>query len=49
MRRIRASAAALAAVVLSGCAGEEILHGLAEPQANEVVVALDEAAINNIH
>ncbi|HET8538424.1 MAG TPA: secretion protein [Anaeromyxobacter sp.] len=37
--------AALAALVLGGCAAEEILHGLAEPQANEVVVALDEAGI----
>jgi type III secretion protein J len=45
MRRARAPAAAFAALVLSGCAGEEILHGLAEPQANEVVVALDEAGI----
>jgi type III secretion protein J len=41
----RAAAAALAALALAGCAGEEILHGLAEPQANEVLVALDEAGV----
>jgi type III secretion protein J len=45
MRRAAAALSALAAVVLAGCSGEEILHGLAEPQANEVVVALDEAGI----
>jgi type III secretion protein J len=41
----RAAAVALSALALAGCAGEEILHGLAEPQANEVLVALDEAGI----
>src|SRR5512133_2592897 len=45
MRRARAPAAVLVALVASGCAGEELLHGLAEAQANEVVVALDEAGI----
>jgi type III secretion protein J len=30
----------------SGCAGEELLHGLDEPQANEVLVALDEGGIS---
>src|SRR5512143_186222 len=46
MRRARVPTPAVAVLLLSGCAGEEILHGLAEPQANEVVVALDEAAIS---
>lgn len=32
-------------VALAGCAREELLHGLDEPQANEVVVALDEGGI----
>jgi type III secretion protein J len=41
----RAIAFALSLAALGGCAGEEILHGLAEPQANEVVVALDEAGV----
>jgi type III secretion protein J len=41
----RACALALSAATLAGCAGEELLHGLAEPQANEVLVALDEAGI----
>ena len=44
MRRARWFSAA-AALLLGGCAGEEILHGLAEPQANEAVVALDEVGI----
>jgi type III secretion protein J len=43
MKRIAALALSLAA--LAGCASEEILHGLAEPQANEVLVALDEAGL----
>jgi len=34
-----------AALALAGCVDEEILHGLAEPQANEVLVALDEAGV----
>jgi type III secretion protein J len=42
----RAIALALSAVALAGCAGEEILHGLAEQQANEVLVALDEAGVS---
>ena len=33
------------ALVLGGCAREEILHGLDEPQANQVLVALDEAGL----
>jgi type III secretion protein J len=42
----RPAAAALSlAAALAGCAGEEILHGLREPQANEVLVALDQAGI----
>ncbi|HEY6100621.1 MAG TPA: secretion protein [Anaeromyxobacter sp.] len=36
---------ALLLTTLAGCASEEILHGLAEPQANEVLVALDEAGV----
>ena len=44
-RASRAALATAATLVLGGCGGEEILHGLAEPQANEVVVALDEAGI----
>jgi type III secretion protein J len=36
---------ALAALALGGCADEEILHGLAEAQANEVLVALDEGGV----
>jgi type III secretion protein J len=42
---MRRAAAILAVLGLAGCSGEEILHGLAEPQANEVVVALDESGI----
>jgi len=33
------------ALMLSACSGEEILHGLDEPQANEVLVALDEGGL----
>jgi type III secretion protein J len=36
---------ALAVLALAGCAREELLHGLDEPQANEVLVALDEGGI----
>jgi len=36
--------AALAAAA-TGCGGEELLHGLEESQANEVIVALDEGGI----
>jgi type III secretion protein J len=32
-------------LLLSGCGEEELLHGLDEAQANEVLVALDEAGI----
>ena len=32
-------------LALAGCAREELLHGLDEPQANEVLVALDEGGI----
>jgi type III secretion protein J len=32
-------------VALAACADEEILHGLAEPQVNEILVALDEGGI----
>ncbi|HSN91262.1 MAG TPA: secretion protein [Anaeromyxobacteraceae bacterium] len=35
----------LVAVTLSGCGEEEILHGLAEPQVNEILVALDDVGI----
>jgi type III secretion protein J len=37
--------AALAALALAGCAREELLHGLDERQANEVLVALDERGL----
>lgn len=43
MARFALLAASMA--LLAGCAREELLHGLAEPQANEVLVALDEAGI----
>jgi type III secretion protein J len=33
------------ATAIAGCAGEEILHGLDERQANEVLVALDERGL----
>jgi type III secretion protein J len=35
----------VALVPLAGCAGEEVLHGLDEREANEVLVALDEGGI----
>lgn len=38
-------ALALLSAALAGCAEEPLLHGLAEPQANEVLVALDEGGI----
>jgi len=41
----RPAALALPLLALAGCASQEILHGLAEPQANEVLVALDEAGV----
>ncbi len=42
----RSSLAAAALTLLAGCADEEILHGLAEPQANEVLVVLDEGGVS---
>jgi type III secretion protein J len=38
---MRRALPAIVALALTGCASEELLHGLDEPQANEVVVALD--------
>ena len=43
MRRCRPALLVLAA--LAGCAREELLHGLDERQANEVLVALDERGV----
>lgn len=37
--------ASLLAVLLSGCSGEPLLHGLDERQANDVLVALDEGGV----
>jgi type III secretion protein J len=45
MRLSHAVVAPLAALLLAGCGGEELLHGLAEPQANEAIVALGDAGI----
>lgn len=36
----------LALAILPGCAGEELLHGLEEREANEVLVALDEGGLS---
>lgn len=36
---------AMTLLLLSGCAGEELLHGLNELQANELLVALDEGGV----
>lgn len=36
---------ALVLLALAGCASEPLLHGLDEPQANEVLVALDEGGV----
>ncbi len=33
------------AALATGCADDEILHGLDEPQANEILVALDEGGV----
>jgi type III secretion protein J len=41
----RAAPLALALLAFSGCAREELLHGLDELQANEVLVALDEGGV----
>jgi type III secretion protein J len=44
--RIGTSAALLVgAASLAGCAGEELLHGLSEPQVNEILVVLDDGGI----
>ena len=32
-------------VTLSGCGDEELMHGLDEAQANEILVALDEGGL----
>jgi type III secretion protein J len=40
-----AAAALLAGLALSACGREEILHGLEESQANQVLVALDEGGV----
>ncbi len=37
--------ATLALLLAAGCGGEPVVHGLAERQANQVAVALDEAGI----
>jgi type III secretion protein J len=42
---MRAVSILLVAVAVAGCADDEILHGLDERQANEVLVALDERGI----
>jgi type III secretion protein J len=43
---MRHLAPALLTLVLAGCSSEEILHGLSEPEANEVLVALDEGGVS---
>lgn len=43
MRRALPLLVLAAAATLSGCGGEELLHGLDEVQANEILVVLDEA------
>jgi type III secretion protein J len=42
---LRTALVLLLASASTGCAGEAILHGLDEPQANEVLVALDERGV----
>jgi type III secretion protein J len=42
---VRIGTTLILTAALAGCAGEEILHGLDEPQANEVLVALDERGV----
>jgi type III secretion protein J len=42
---MRKSSVLLALVALTGCSREELLHGLDEPQANQVIVALDEGGV----
>ena len=39
------TACTAALLLLAGCAGEEVLHGLDERQANEVLVALDQGGV----
>jgi type III secretion protein J len=45
-RRARLAALAALALALAGCGEEAILHGLDEPSANEVLVALDEGGVS---
>ncbi|MBI5068541.1 MAG: secretion protein [Deltaproteobacteria bacterium] len=45
MRALLPRPAALAFLLAGGCGGEPVAHGLAERQANQVAVALDEAGI----
>jgi type III secretion protein J len=45
LARPRLSTLLLAAAVLPGCREEELLHGLPEPQANQILVVLDEGGI----
>src|SRR6266540_2255324 len=40
-----AIAITIALIALSGCGREEILHGMEEAQANQVLVALDEGGV----
>src|SRR5512142_1905790 len=42
---VRSSRPILLLIALAGCAREELLHGLDERQANEVLVALDERGV----
>jgi type III secretion protein J len=42
---MRTAALVLLATALSGCGSEELFHGLDEPQANEVLVALEASDI----
>jgi type III secretion protein J len=42
---MRVRCTALALTLLAGCAGEEVLHGLEEREANEVLVALDQGGV----
>lgn len=45
MDRRRATPLALSLALAAGCAREELLHGLEERQANEVLVALDDGGV----
>ncbi|HEX9243566.1 MAG TPA: secretion protein [Anaeromyxobacter sp.] len=42
---MRFACTAVAVLALAGCAGDEVLHGLDERQANEVLVALDQGGV----